>query len=65
MLILLPIFFVGVCIISNLNEKTLSGLLGHHYYEDNEIIDESDLSDNDLSDNDTDIYDEIFIKKNK
>lgn len=68
MLILIPIFIVSICIISNLNENTLSGLLGHHYYEDQDTLENNDNSDseleNELSDDEQELYDEMFIKKN-
>ena len=69
MIILIPIILIGMYLISNIDKKTLSGLLGHHYHEDNEdhnleeniTNEESELdieSESDLSE-----YNDVFINK--
>ena len=76
MLMLISLILIGMYIVSNLNEKTISSLLGHLYFEDNDEneslkkIDfeiDSDLESNYNSDSDIDlnIYNDVFIKKNK
>ena len=70
MIILIPII-LNMYLISNIDRKTLSGLLGHQYHEDdqdhnleeNVNNEESDLDIDMESESDLSEYNEVFINK--